>query len=121
MTTFIRALIMGTAALLAAQANAQPQWLSYAEANRDGLREARVSYADLDLEAEAGRETLRQRVDHAVKMVCLEDPGVRAAFGAENACRASLRTFVDGELATAMAERGLGRRIGREELAVAAR
>ena len=62
-----RSIIFSIAAAAAAIGSAQ---VAAAPASLDGRPSVSVSYADLDLGAEAGRATLKSRIVHAGKRVC---------------------------------------------------
>lgn len=73
--------IVGTAGLVSFS---NPAWAMPA-VSVDGVRQASVFTADLDLSKQAGRATFDHRVNAAARSVCAED--TRAASAAEAACR----------------------------------
>lgn len=55
-------------------------------------REVSVSYADLNLDSEAGRQTLKTRVENAVRTAC--GPRAGRPYAEVQACRADARENV---------------------------
>lgn len=99
------AMIVGCAASIATSAHAQPSWLDFQPANQAGVRQASVKYADLDLNHEAGREVLRQRVGYALKMVCSAEDRARTPIDLEGECRRSKRVEIEQKVAQVIANR----------------
>jgi len=105
MSKIFVAIIVGCAALMATDAKAQPSWLDFQPANQQGVRQASVKYADLDLNREAGREVLWRRVGHAVQMVCRAEDRGRSLVDLEGECRRASRAEAEQTVAEVIANR----------------
>ncbi|MCY7280867.1 MAG: UrcA family protein [Sphingomonas bacterium] len=110
------AIIVGCAALMATDAKAQSSWLDFQPVNQQGVRQASVKYADLDLNREAGREVLWRRIGHALKMVCRADDRSRALVDLEGECRRAKRVEVEQTVAQVIANRRAAGQIAQLEL-----
>lgn len=65
----------------------------------------RISYADLDLASNAGRTTLRHRVDHAISEVCGKtDPQTLADRPAASKCGRLAEESVSRQMTVAVAK-----------------
>ncbi len=117
MSKTLVAIIIGCAALIATGAQAQPGWLGFQPANQQGVRQASVNYADLDLNREAGREALRQRVNYALKMVC-RAAGSQSLTDLEGQCRRDNAAQVEQNVAAVIATRRAAGQIAQADLDV---
>lgn len=74
-------------------------------------RQIEVSYADLNLETDAGRATLERRLDKAARNVCDADSsaiGRRIAPRQETECLAKARSLATEQVARIMQREALG-------------
>ena len=110
--------LMALAALATASALLVPTASQAAQANS-----YRVSYADLNLASDTGRQTLERRIAFGARIVCeIEDSRELALAAATNACRSEAISGVQPayEAAVAAARRGTVE-LGASALIVSAR
>ncbi len=116
MSRTIIAIMVSVAALMTTSAQAQPGWLQFQSANKVGVRQASVSFADLDLNREPGRKMLRQRVSYALKMVCSAEGGTRTLTDLEGQCRRANGAKVEQDVAQLIQTRSTGRQIAQNDV-----
>jgi len=94
---------------------------SAASAQDDTAPEARVSYADLNLNSDAGLKALNHRINAAIRVVCGDGrfgPAPLAEQAARNRCSAAARQSADSDLASVLARAKDGTAVAQAGLAV---